>query len=101
MVTQTFRPPDGANLQGGEEVLSQGWNHLEQEREPPPAALNRRPQPSPPPRAPMGCVSACARVLLRLPHPRKLLLFALLSAADLALTWALIQHGRGQFYEGN
>src|SRR5262245_42806460 len=102
MVTRTFQPPDGANLQGGEEVLSQGWNHLEQEREPPP----RRPRQTPPtvasPEGPaMGCVSSCAHVFLRLPHPRKLLLFALLSVADLTLTWALIQYGRGQFYEGN
>jgi hypothetical protein len=39
--------------------------------------------------------------LLRLPHPGKQLAFALLSLADLALTWALIQQGMGQVYEAN
>jgi hypothetical protein len=34
-------------------------------------------------------------------HSGKQILFALLSAADLALTWALIAHGRGLVYEGN
>ncbi len=34
-------------------------------------------------------------------HPRKLLLFAALSLADLALTWLLIQRGGGQFGEAN
>ncbi len=36
-----------------------------------------------------------------LPHRGKLLLFALLSLADLALTKALIQQGLGQVYEAN
>jgi hypothetical protein len=49
----------------------------------------------------MAPASACARALLRLPHPGKYLLFALLSLADLVMTWALIRHGRGQFYESN
>jgi hypothetical protein len=49
----------------------------------------------------MAAVLGCARVLLCLPHPGKQVLFALLSVADLALTWTLIQNGRGQFYESN
>jgi hypothetical protein len=36
-----------------------------------------------------------------LPHPRRQLLFALLSAADLALTWWLLGHSDGQVYEAN
>jgi hypothetical protein len=35
------------------------------------------------------------------PHPRKLLLFALLSVADLALTWWLLTHSDGVAYEAN
>lgn len=34
-------------------------------------------------------------------HPRKLLLFALLSLADLGLTWLLVQRGGGEVYESN
>jgi hypothetical protein len=36
-----------------------------------------------------------------LPHPRKQILFSLLSLADLGLTWFLIGQGGGQVYESN
>ena len=34
-------------------------------------------------------------------HPRKQLLFILLSLVDLALTWWLLAHSYGQVYEAN
>jgi hypothetical protein len=36
-----------------------------------------------------------------LPHPRKLLLFLLLSLSDLGLTWLLLERSGGVIYEGN
>jgi hypothetical protein len=36
-----------------------------------------------------------------LTHPRKLLLFLLLSLSDLGLTWLLVERGGGLIYEGN
>jgi hypothetical protein len=39
--------------------------------------------------------------MVRFHHLRKLLLFLLLSASDLALTWLLVERGGGAVYEGN
>src|SRR4051794_8336733 len=36
-----------------------------------------------------------------IPHPRKQLLFVLLSLADLSLTWWLVDRSGGQVYESN
>jgi hypothetical protein len=36
-----------------------------------------------------------------LAHPRKLLLFVLLSLSDLGLTWLLVERGAGEVYESN
>ncbi len=49
----------------------------------------------------MAAVTPCAAVRPRLPHPGKVLLFAVLSLTDLAFTWFLVENGRGQFYESN